>query len=383
MNRLKRILFNTDCINKSRLAWIDYAKGIAIILVAYRHVLIGLERSGLGIHPYLMNANEMFFSFRMPLFFILSGIFISRSLAKRSIKEFILNKWQILLYPYLIWATLQITLQIIFARYTNAHRGLIDYAYIIIQPDAIDQMWYLFALFNVSVLYMFCKTLLKLNHTVQLLMGLTFYYLATIVRSGPGHDIMFFYLFYAIGDTISSNMLNKKKYNYYSSWRSFFILLPAFMLSQWYFLEHMNIEYTNVLLFAMVALIGCAFMINICFILQKYNKLKSMRIVGYHSLYIYVMHVLITSAIRSLFLRVFHITNVPLLLIISLSAGITFSIVLYNLALRSGLWFLFTLKNKEESSEIVPKQLLPYIQKEHLNQTENDPSYKLISHSDS
>ncbi|HEX3934682.1 MAG TPA: hypothetical protein VHW43_08380, partial [Puia sp.] len=37
--------FNLSILEKKRLAWVDYLKGIAIVLVVYRHVLIGSQRS--------------------------------------------------------------------------------------------------------------------------------------------------------------------------------------------------------------------------------------------------------------------------------------------------------------------------------------------------
>jgi fucose 4-O-acetylase-like acetyltransferase len=70
-----------------RLFWVDYAKGIAIILVVYRHILIGIERSGIEVSVWLRNANEMVYSFRMPLFFILSGIFISRTISREYVHK--------------------------------------------------------------------------------------------------------------------------------------------------------------------------------------------------------------------------------------------------------------------------------------------------------
>src|SRR5450631_3856954 len=94
--------FNTSILQRSRLAWVDYLKGIAILLVVYRHVLIGIQLSGITIPTILVNANMVFYSFRMPLFFILSGIFIGGSLARRSLKQLIGIKFENLLYPYLI-----------------------------------------------------------------------------------------------------------------------------------------------------------------------------------------------------------------------------------------------------------------------------------------
>ena len=83
---MKLKLFNTDIVNNSRLPWVDYARGIAIMLVLYRHIYEGISRAGLSGQKfaYLEHANIIFYSFRMPLFFILSGVFIGKSLKKRS-----------------------------------------------------------------------------------------------------------------------------------------------------------------------------------------------------------------------------------------------------------------------------------------------------------
>ena len=80
MKALLARLFNTSILTKSRYPWVDYLRGIAIMLVVYRHVLIGIQRSNLSVPQVLEDANMLFFSFRMPLFFILSGIFISGSI---------------------------------------------------------------------------------------------------------------------------------------------------------------------------------------------------------------------------------------------------------------------------------------------------------------
>jgi len=79
--------FNWQVLQKSRMPWVDYLRGIAIVLVVYRHSLIGIDRGGLLVPAALEKANMIFYSFRMPLFFILSGIFISGSLAKKVLEK--------------------------------------------------------------------------------------------------------------------------------------------------------------------------------------------------------------------------------------------------------------------------------------------------------
>lgn len=348
--------FNASKATKSRLAWVDYAKGIALVLVAYRHILIGFQRAGMSIDLTLLKANEIFFSFRMPLFFILSGIFITKSLEKRGWIKLIKNKWQTLLYPYILWCIIQITFQILFSKYTNSNRTIHDYTYIFTDPDALDQMWYLFALFNVSAVYIILKSLLKIPAGIQLLIGIIFYYLSTIYNNGPIRDLLYFYPFFAIGDLISGYLLNKKYYSFYRSYKLFIAILPIFILSQWYFLQHEEIEYTHIFQFAAVALIGCAFMLNICFILERYRSIKILKIIGFHSLYIYILHVGIASVLRIFFVNVIGFNNTTILLPINLSIAICLSIIFYNIIVQNGGWFLFTLdKHRINNSKIIDK----------------------------
>lgn len=77
---------------KERIAWLDYAKGLGIILVIYGH----------AICPNSMNV--WLCSFHMPLFFILSG-FTFPSYNKYSFKEFAVKKFKSVIIPYFVFAT--------------------------------------------------------------------------------------------------------------------------------------------------------------------------------------------------------------------------------------------------------------------------------------
>lgn len=346
----------------NRLAWIDYARGIAIILVLYRHIFEGISRSGVEAAQFswLEHANIIFYSFRMPLFFILSGVFIGKSLAKRGMKSLIINKFNILLYPYLLWSALQITIQICLSGLVNANRGIADYGYIFLFPRRIDQFWYLYALFNVTVLYILTKEKLRLKIWHQLAIGFAAYMYSSYlsvhhIDLGFIYDICHFYIFFAIGELIADQILDNSKYPLYSSWKLFWILLPFFAVGQYYFLiTNLNNQYNlfveehQPLLFALIALVGCAFMINISFLLQRYGSVKLLRVAGFHSLYIYVSHVLVASAVRMCLVKVFHITYLPVLLVICLCFAVVIPILLYKAAMRAGAWWLYSLEKPME-----------------------------------
>jgi len=340
----------------SRLSWIDYARGIAIFLVLYRHIFEGIKRSGLDVsgHKFMEEANLAFFSFRMPLFFIISGVFIGGTLLKRGLNGFVINKWRLLLYPYLVWTVIQITIQMILSNYVNAERTYWDYLYIFYRPREIDQFWYLYALFNTSVLFAFTTVKFKIPGSYQLVIGLLMFLLSSYlvqrkIYLGFIYDILHFYVFVALGSLVSGFILDKKRYQLFSSWKLFFIILPFFVACQWYFLvTNVNhnmygyVEDFQPLLFLVIALSGVMFMINISFIFQRYNAIPLLRIIGFHSLFIYLMHVLAASATRIFMVKVLHVTNVPVLMITLILAGLFIPIIIYNLAIRWNAWWLFS-----------------------------------------
>lgn len=357
--------FNTSRLKHSRLPWIDYARGIAIFLVLYRHIFEGIKRSGIDIsqYSYLEHANIIFFSFRMPLFFIISGLFIGSSLVKRGLKEFILNKWRLLLYPYLIWALIQVTLQLVLSKYVNADRSYKDYLYIFYLPREIDQFWYLFALFNTSVLYAILLVKVRMTPITHLFLGILLFFISSYlsqhkINLGFLYDVLHYYIFIALGGLLSGYILDKKNFHLFSSWKVFAIILPFFAACQWYFLQtnlvHGNysfVEDFQPLFFLVIALSGCLFMMNISFILQRYRALLTLRVIGYYSLYIYLMHVLASSATRILLTRVFGISNTPVLLVLGIFAGLFIPVAFYNLAMSRGGWWLFSLEKSKTKLE--------------------------------
>lgn len=360
MRRWFALAFNTSVLRKSRLAWVDYLRGIAIILVVYRHVLLGLQNSGISLPPAYLNANIMFFSFRMPLFFILSGIFISGSLAKKSLGKIIYSKFELLLYPYLIWATIQITIQLFASQWTNAQRTPNDYLDILYQPMNIDQFWYLPALFNSTLVYLLTKTKLNLRGWMQILLGLAFFFLSPFCRKvSMMSNWMEFYIFFAIGDTVSTYFFREKFQAFLQNKYTLPALLPVFIATQFYYL-HLYLNSpgndVNLALFLPIALFGCLTMCTLAYRLQKWDILRFLRVLGYHSLYIYVMHVIVAAAVRVVLTKGFHLHQPVALLFIGIALASTIPVMIYNLFIfEKPLYFLFSLHRYPHRKTISPK----------------------------
>ncbi len=353
-----------------RQSWVDYAKGIAIILVLYRHVFEGIKNSGLNVSHYIFleEWNIVFFSFRMPLFFIVSGIFVSSSFVKRGMGQFIKTKLSTILYPYFLWGIIQITLQLIFSPYVNGSIDFYDYLDLLYLPREIEQFWYLYALFNVTILYVLLKYGLGIKPIYNLILGLimflmsAYFYRHNIIL-GFVSDILHYYIFIALGDVLAKFIRDKNNVKIFESWRLFFILIVPFLVSQIYFLyvniqypgtKYQYVEYFDPLVFLPIAMIGCAFVISGSFILQKNSNARWLEVLGRHSLYIYVAHVIVVASLRTLLTRVFNIYSVPVLLLSGIIMGLLVPVLLYKFAVRVNMPWIFTLQNRKQIFVNIP-----------------------------
>jgi fucose 4-O-acetylase-like acetyltransferase len=321
------------------MGWVDYAKGIAIILVVYRHVEFGIRNSGVPLNQWIINLNDMLYSFRMPLFFLLSGLFFQKSIARKGEKSFLVSRVNTLLYPYVLWAIIQITLQIMFPGVANAQRGVKDYMNILIQPRNLDQLWYLFALFNVTLLYLLTSRLFKYDNVARLLLSLVFLAIAPLMKEVSAiYDILLHYIFFCIGNITASWFFSDKTQDKLSSISGLLILLPVFILCQYYFLYHQQM---NLFLYALIALTGSLFVIIGSFQLEKYQVFPILKLFGHYSLYIYLLHVPIVSVVRYLLLQSWLGINVIVLLVLLILIAIFFSIITYRLLMLLKMGWLF------------------------------------------
>ena len=341
------IFGNKSSYDENRYPWVDYAKGIAIILVAYRHVLGGYAKAGIYVPDYLDMVQQSVYNFRMPLFFILAGIFVRKSLVKRGFKKFTAYKLNTILYPYLVWATLQLTLQIIFSRYSNGDKDLSDYLYLLYYPRALDQFWFLYTIFNITLLFTFFYIYCHIKTIGQLVLGVFFYYLSTlpaVMDISLLQDTLQFYIYFALGSWGAHIILSDRYRPIFASPWLFVGLLPFFLISQWYWVSHQDLRDFAPYLFMLIAILGSMFVFNIAFMLGQARAAHFLRVVGHHSLYIYMMHVIALALARVLLINLLGITHIFILLPLGMVVAVALPIIFYRVSVTNGLWFLYYFK---------------------------------------
>ena len=92
-----------------RIPWVDYAKGVCIILVVMMHSTLGVGEAagGEGFMHYVV---EFARPFRMPDFFLISGLFLSLVIG-RDWRQYLDRKVLHFFYFYLLWMLIQGTLK--------------------------------------------------------------------------------------------------------------------------------------------------------------------------------------------------------------------------------------------------------------------------------
>lgn len=128
---------------KKRVDWIDAVKGLTIILVVMKHVTYG-EAVVLHHVPYLFNIFcEFTIPFRMPLFFLVAGLFAQKAL-RAPLRDFIDSKILHFAYFYLLWSVIQIGVKI-----ALPHEGIWTASYkdlLLIPLEPFGLLWFIYAL---------------------------------------------------------------------------------------------------------------------------------------------------------------------------------------------------------------------------------------------
>ena len=127
---------------RSRSDWVDVARGFGIILVVYGHALRGNYQTT-DAESWQTAQDRLIYSFHMPLFFVLAGLFLWDSIAKDR-HSFLAGRWQQIIYPYLLWSLITGAIKLHLAHFVNSPIAWHEVWQIPFEP--IEQYWFLYAL---------------------------------------------------------------------------------------------------------------------------------------------------------------------------------------------------------------------------------------------
>ena len=127
----------------SRIDWVDYAKGISIVLVVMMHSTLSSEEA-LGAAGWLHGVVEFARPFRIPAFFLVGGLFVARTI-DQDWRTFLDRKILYFVYFYVLWLTIQFAFR---GPVYVAHDGALEALrlYLLAFIDPFGTLWFIYLL---------------------------------------------------------------------------------------------------------------------------------------------------------------------------------------------------------------------------------------------
>lgn len=325
---------------KVRTLWVDYVKAIGIILVVYGHVAGGVFASGMIEDVKLFwLVDSIVYSFHMPLFFCLSGLFFRQSLDRRGAKNVLFNKLDTIIYPYIVWSLLQGFTEVYLSSYTNGNTTSSEVLSLLWHPRA--QFWFLYALLVVFVFAVLVFSKISSKYTLVIFLGAAALYVFQGYLSKDYHltylsgNFVFFVFGMLMNKLLSRGLLLP---------RTFLLLsFVSFVFAQYVFHFSCGFTYHNKGLFSLcVALLSIMFIIVLSMILAQ-RSFKWLMKIGESSMEIYLMHMLVIGGCRLVLVKVFNIRSVSLHVFIGCAMCVLLPVVTTVLVRRYKVPFVFSM----------------------------------------
>lgn len=324
----------------SRLAWVDYAKGIGILLVVYGHVAREVYNAGIPFdESWFRLVDSMIYSFHMPLFFFLSGLFFVSSFEKKGPKKLVFSKLDTIVYPFIFWSLLQGGIELVLSNQTN---GSISVSEVINLWVPRAQFWFLYALFFIFALTAVLYTLARKNVLAICVIALAIFIFPIIISDVPATVFVSNYLiFFVLGVALQKygeNLLLVANYPHI-----FGVASLGLCLGLQYF-AHFELEYNYTQGGPLGMALAVISILSVCYLSKLFASLncRLLALLGVYSMAIYLMHILAGSGVRIVLDKIFGQQSLTIHLVAGLVVATLAPIISALIADRIKLKYLFS-----------------------------------------
>jgi uncharacterized membrane protein YcfT len=333
-----------------RVDWVDYAKGICIVMVVMMHSTLGVE-AATGQHGFMHLIVAFAKPFRMPDFFLISGLFLARVI-DRDWRTYLDRKVVHFAYFYVLWVAIQFAFKTpsFAAEQGWAHVG---YLYLESFIEPFGTLWFIYLL---PIFFVVTKA----TRRIPALMiwgaaaALEMSHLSTgwTVIDEFAARFVYFYSGYLFADYVFA--LAERARN-----RPALALLA---LALWVVIDA-ALVYTGLSEWPVISLVlgfaGACAIVTTGTLLARARWLDGLRYCGEHSITIYLAFFLPMAATRTLLLKTHLITDIGVISLIVTAAGVIGSLLIWWSVRNTRLNFLF---ERPDAFWIAPKKLRPALQ---------------------
>jgi uncharacterized membrane protein YcfT len=327
-----------------RIDWVDYAKGICIVMVVMMHSVLGVELAS-SERGFMHLAVAIAKPFRMPDFFLISGLFLA-VVIERDWRTYLDRKVVHFAYFYVLWVTIQFGFKApSFAAETSwAHAGFL-YLESFIEP--FGTLWFIYLL---PIFFVVTKAARKIPPaaiwTVAALLEMAHVATGwTAIDEFAARFVYFYsgYLFAPSVFALSDRARARPP-------------LALVGLALWALVNGGLVAsgFSEAPLISLaLGFAGACAIITMATLLARAHWLNFLRFCGEHSIVIYLAFFLPMAATRTLLLRSALIPDIGTISLIVTIIGVAGALALWRIALYAGANFLF---ERPAAFWIAPKQ---------------------------
>jgi len=327
-----------------RLDWVDMAKGLSIFLVVMMYAAgsVGEDTGGVGAFHW---AIAFATPFRMPEFFLISGLFLSQVI-DRPWRAFADRRVVHYLYFYALWAVIHIVFKVGLLA-TDPVGAVEQLAWAVIQPYGV--LWFIYMLAVVSAATKLLH-MLRIPVAVVLALGAALQISAIHTGSYAIDQFAAYFIFFYAGFVLAPQLFRL------TAWATRNVALSLVGLLIWFIL-HTALVFSPGFVMDPVhpvmgtaglpgvhlalAMVGTTALCVIAALLSLLPMMNWLRWMGSKSLIIYVAFVLPMGIARTLLIK-FGVIEPTLLTFLTMAIAIVSPLVLYWIVERTGLGkFLF------------------------------------------
>ncbi|MFO1110808.1 MAG: acyltransferase family protein [Bradyrhizobium sp.] len=327
-----------------RVDWVDYAKGICIVMVVMMHSVLGVELAA-GQTGFMHALVAFAKPFRMPDFFLISGLFLS-VVIDRDWRTYLDRKVVHFAYFYVLWVTIQFGFKApSFAAESNwAHVG---YLYLESFIEPFGTLWFIYLL---PIFFVVTKLTRRMA-------PLAIFVVAALLESWH----------VATGWTVIDEFCARFVYFFAGYWAADYVFAlsdrargnpaPAIVaLVLWALINGTLVQYgyseqPGVSL--ALGLAGASAIIVVGTLLARMRWFDFLRYCGEHSIVIYLAFFLPMAATRTILLKSGVIADIGTVSLIVTVAGVAGALLIWRVALAAHATFLF---ERPDSFWIAPKK---------------------------
>jgi uncharacterized membrane protein YcfT len=333
-----------------RVDWVDYAKGLCIIMVVMMHSTLGVEAAA-GEQGWMHAAVAFAKPFRIPAFFLIAGLFLARTI-DRDWTTFLDRKVLHFVYFYVLWVTIQFVFKAPGLAQEVGVAGL-PAAYLWAFVEPFGTLWFIYLL---PIFFLAARLLRGVNPVAV-------WVLAAALEIAP----------IATGSTVIDEFAARFVYfytGYICATRVFAFaataesrpalalnVLMGWALANQFLVTHGWADLPGVSL--ALGMVGAAAVIAVSALIARGDWFAALRYVGQNSIVIYLAFFLPMAISRIALLKSGYIADVGTVSLLVTAEALVGALVIYWLSYKAGLGFLFERPRRFRLEERRPITLQP------------------------